>query len=159
MYSKILLPTDGSEHSLKAARKAIEFQKVFGSKIIIYHAEKHYFVPEEPRYSSSFFDFMKVASLPRENQYLQFQEQFRIWGTQQLKKTEEIFKKAGIQVEIRLIMEETPEDYAKKVVKLEGIDLVIVGCKGHHSGIRKALIGTVAEKIANNVNCDVMIVR
>ena len=161
MYAKILVPTDGSDHSLKAAKRALELQKVFGSKIVIYHAEKHYYIPDDPirPMGFPFIDFTSIATLTKEAQYLQMQDQFKQWGDKMLQKTAEIFKEAGVVVETRLIKDVSAEDYAASAVKKEKFDLVVVGCKGHHSSLRKALLGTVAEKISNNVDCDVMIVR
>jgi nucleotide-binding universal stress UspA family protein len=161
MYKKILLPTDGSDNSLKAAERVIELQKAFGSKIVIFHSEKHYFIQEETTrpLGFPFMDFTQFSDLSKESQYLQMHEQFKQWGQNMLFKTAEIFKKANIEVETRLITEISPENYAETIVKEEKFDLVVVGCKGHHSALRKLLIGTVAEKISNNVDCDVLIVR
>ena len=63
------------------------------------------------------------------------------------------------KVETRLIYNTMPEDYIKKIVKEEEFDLVILGCKGDHSKLRRTFLGTVPDKVINEAPCDVLIVR
>ena len=45
MYSRILVPTDGSEFSDKAAKEAAKLAKELGSKLILFHAVPPYQLP------------------------------------------------------------------------------------------------------------------
>jgi nucleotide-binding universal stress UspA family protein len=158
MYKKILLATDGSEHSIKAAKRVVELQKSFGAEVVIFHAEKHYYIPEkEEKHGFPFFNLGEDASL--KNDYNHFHDQFLIWGEKKLKDTQQLFIDAGLEAEIRLISDIVPSKYAEKIVKAEKFDLVVVGCKGHHSKLREIFIGTVAEKIMNKVDCDSLVIR
>lgn len=76
-----------------------------------------------------------------------------------LEETKKMFEAEKLAVETRLIRDKSPGDYIIKVVKDEGFDLVVLGCKGHHSKLREVFIGTVAEKSLNRAACDVLIVR
>ena len=51
-----------------------------------------------------------------------------------------------------------PEDYVESFVKEVGADLVVLGCYGHHLGV-KQLTGTVAMRIMNAAPCKVLFVR
>ena len=52
-----------------------------------------------------------------------------------------------------------PTDYAEITAKENGIDLIVIGCSGHHARAKTMLLGTVATKILNNAPCQVLIVR
>lgn len=71
----------------------------------------------------------------------------------------EILKNQNIPFDSRLIKEIEPEDYIIDVCKEEKIDLVVLGCKGDHSKLKRVFLGTVATKVLNEAPCDVFIVR
>ena len=75
-----------------------------------------------------------------------------------LSKVENLFKEANATIETRVIFNKEPDDYIKAQVEEEGFDLVILGCKGEHSTVKR-VIGTVPEKVLNHVPCDVLIAR
>ncbi len=41
----------------------------------------------------------------------------------------------------------------------ENFDLVILGCRGKHSKLKRTFLGTIPDKVINNAPCDVLIVR
>jgi len=123
--------------------------------VVIFHSINHHYVPQEISLPFTFLGKSEYK-LP---DYIQLREEFKKFGEKVLDKTKKLFDDAGIPVETRLIIDVSPEDYAQEVVKKENFDLVIVGCKGHHSKLRKVILGTVAEKIMNNVDCDVILVH
>lgn len=45
------------------------------------------------------------------------------------------------------------------MVEEENFDLVVLGDQGQHSKLERIFLGTVAEGIVNNAQCDVLIVR
>ncbi len=53
----------------------------------------------------------------------------------------------------------SPSEFAIKYAKEHDIDLIVVGCAGHHSRARTALMGTVATRITNDAPCQVLVVR
>ena len=71
---------------------------------------------------------------------------------------EDIFKKAGVPIETRLINDIKPEKYAIEKAKEENFDLIVLGSRGHHSKLSMVL-GTVANLVVNNAVCDVLIIR
>jgi nucleotide-binding universal stress UspA family protein len=159
MFEKILLATDGSDSALDAARKTVELQKKFGSQVVIFHAEKHYYAPVDNQPRS--FPFIDLGALKPDPalQQREINKAFKVWGVRMLEKTKEIFDKESLEVEIRLIETQGPVDYAKEISKKENFDLIVVGCKGHHSKLREIFIGSVAQKISNEAYCDVLVVR
>lgn len=161
MYKKVLLATDGSDQSFKAARKLIVASKVWpGCEIEIFHAENHHLPP-----SSIPLPFAFQTTNPSyeyripDKDYMQIRESFRKFGQKILNDTKKIFDDAKISVTTELIIDESPESYAKRAVKEKHFDLVVVGAKGHHSKLREVFLGSVCEAIVNQVDCDVLLVR
>jgi len=149
LYKKILLATDGSNHANNAAEKAVEFQKVWGSKVLIIHSIKDNRIPSE-LYPDTEALYSKYSNL---------EEVYCEAGKRLLNKTKTMFGENQKSVETRLIEDEAPEVYIRRIVEEENFDLVIIGSRGQHSKIKKVLLGTVSSKISKNVSCDVLIVK
>jgi len=149
LYKKILLATDGSHHANNAAEKAVEFQKVWDSKVLIIHSIKDNRLPSEI--------YPNIEALY--SKYSTLEEVYQEAGKRLLNKTKEMFGANQKSVETRLIEEEPPEDYIRRVVEEENFDLVILGSRGQHSKVKKVFLGTVSSKVSKNTPCDVLIVK
>ncbi|MHA1916034.1 MAG: universal stress protein [Promethearchaeota archaeon] len=149
MYKKILLATDGSQHANNAAKKAVEFQKIWDSEVVIIHSIKDNRVPSE-LYPNIDALYSKYSSL---------EEVYKDAGTKLLNKTKKMFGDKQSLVETRLIEKEAPEVYIRRVVEEEKFDLVILGSRGQHSKVKKVLLGTVSSKVSKNAPCDVLIIK
>jgi nucleotide-binding universal stress UspA family protein len=148
-YNKILLATDGSSHARNAAKKAVELQKIWNSKVIIIHSIKDNRTPSEL--------YPNVDALYRK--YTILEDVYKDAGTELLKRTKEMFGGNKDFVEYRLIEKVTPSKYIIQVVEEENIDLVVLGSRGIHSKIKKTFLGTVSTNVAKNAECDVLIVK
>ena len=149
LYKKIFLDTDGSNHANNAAEKAVEFQKVWGSKVLIIHSIKDNRIPSE-LYPDTEALYSKYSTL---------EEVYCEAGKRLLKKNKSMFGENQKSVETRLIEDEPPENYIRRIVEEENFDLVIIGSRGQHSKIKKVLLGTVSSKVSENTPCDVLIVK
>jgi nucleotide-binding universal stress UspA family protein len=151
MYKKIILGIDDSEDSLKAAEKTMELQKDFGSEVVIFSSVLHHISDLRPSFGVS----------PVPDGYLQYEV-----GRDRAKKANELledikkkFNEKGLDVETRLIYDLGPQYYIEKQVKDEDFDLVVLGCKGEHSKLRRTIIGTIPEYTINHVDVDVLIAK
>ncbi|MFX1358299.1 MAG: universal stress protein [Promethearchaeota archaeon] len=151
MYRKILLGIDDSEDAVRAAKKAIELQKNYGSEVVAFHSVLHHFSEINPSLISISGGGSNIA--------LTIHEDYIKKGEKILKDLNELYNQSDAKVETRLVYDIPPEDYIKKTVKKENFDLVILGCKGHHSKITRSIVGTVPLKVMNDTNSDVLIVR
>lgn len=115
----------------------------------MFHSLKH------NKYPSIFYPENNLLS----NNYTITEDSRKELGKEILKETKKIFDRSHISVESRLIEDYTPEDYIKKTVEEEEFDLVILGCNGHHSKLKKSFLGTRSLKILKNTPCDVLIIR
>jgi len=149
IYKKILLATDGSIHSNNAAKQVVEFQKIWDSKVVVIHSIKDNRIPSE-LYPNITVLYSKYNTL---------EEVYKEAGKKLLDKTKKMFGAKQELVETRLIEDEAPEHYILRILEKENFDLVVIGSRGQHSKIKKALLGTVSTKVSKNAVCDVLIVK
>lgn len=159
MYKKILLATDGSEHSAKAAKRVVELQKKFDSEVVFFYAENHHYISQEITLymPKPWFDFGSYTIPPAD--YALIKEQYKKLAEHVISLTKAVFDEAKVPAEGRIIYDIDPGSYARDIVRSEHFDLVVVACHGHHSKLRSTFVGTVAQKIMNESDCDVLIVR
>ena len=149
IYNKILFATDGSIHANNAAKRVIEFQKIWSSTVVIIHSIKDNRVPSEiyPNVETLYSKFSSIEEVYKEA------------GSRLLNSAKSLYGSNQSFVETRLIENEGPADYIKRIVSEENFDLVVLGSRGQHSKIKKALLGTVSTKVVKNAPCDVLIVK
>jgi nucleotide-binding universal stress UspA family protein len=136
MMHKILVPTDGSPYSLKAAEYAAKLASELSSKVsILYVSEYH------PR--------VRARELVEEEEKT---------GVDILSKTKDVFDKAKVQVEVLKLEFGHPADVICSVAEREQFDLIVLGEKGAHE-IGRFMLGSVADRVAHHAPCPVMIVR
>ena len=102
---KILVPTDGSPYSLKAAEYAAKLASELGSKVSILHVSEYH-----PR--------VRARELVQEEEKI---------GSDILSKTKEVFDKAKIQVEVMELEFGHPADAICTVAERERFDLIVLG--------------------------------
>ncbi len=149
IYKKILLATDGSFHANNAAKQVVEFQKIWNSKVVIIHSIKDNRIPSE-LYPDVTVLYSKHTTI---------EEVYKEAGKNLLEKTRNMFGKKQELVETRLIENEAPEDYLTRIAEEENFDLIVIGSRGQHSKIKKALLGTVSTKVAKRAPCNILIVK
>ncbi len=147
MFENILIATDGSKHSEKAAEKGLEMARLSRGKVTaLYVADtRRYVVPGD--LSSNMADDMirdmKSSALAE--------------GESAIKRIEKMAKEAGVPFEGKVI-EGHPADDILKFADSAKIDLIVMGGIGK-SGLEKFLLGSVAEKVVRNSKIPVMVVR
>ena len=140
-----------SQDSIDAVKRAIQFQKVDGSEVVVFHSVIHHLSEVNPS-----FNFPSTAS--GTVSYM-VHESYIETGKDILKKVEDLFKEANQKVETRLIFDIIPDNYIKKAVEEEKFDLVILGCIGDHSKLKRTFLDTIPDKVLNEAPCDVLVVR
>jgi len=124
------------------------------TKVVLFNAIEHHFI-ETIAFSQATLSGMTTQLIPQ-SKVLQIKKQK---GIELLNRAKERLDKLPISVETRVIEDEKPEEYILRVVKEENFDLVVLGCKGKHSKLKRVVLGTVPTEILNKVSCDVLIVR
>lgn len=161
MYKKIMVGVDGSDHGKKALQEAVKLAQTFKAELHVFHAVKHHY--NVPLFPLSFN--VPYPANPIANQFTeeQIQQALEESGRQIIEQAKQQVAAMKIPLEGKVYYNlETnipPADYAIAYANQNKVDLIIVGCAGHHSRARTALTGTVATQIMNNAPCQVLIVR
>lgn len=137
---KILLPFDGSGHSVSAAKYALNLAKLFGSHVTIVNCyEWRGNMPEVPE--------LLVKDL-RSNLKMEAEEV--------LKRAKGIFETQGVEYKLETIA--GPPGYVlSKLAKSKEYDLIVMGSHGH-SDIAGLFLGSVTHKVLNTIYCPVLVV-
>jgi nucleotide-binding universal stress UspA family protein len=155
VFQKILVPLDGSEHSLKALEVAIQIAKKFGGKITLIHvysvSVRPIIVPEPATLTPSGFPVMTSTEVSR------VAEAARKSGSNILANGEQMVKAEGVEVETLLKEGHTVQEIVKKA--REGMfDLIVIGARGI-SKIRELLLGSVSDGVIHHATCPVLVVK
>lgn len=132
--NKILAPTDGSLESIKAVKKAAEIAESFSAELVVVNAQD-----------------IHVESVSTDIK-------------ERRRKAEKVF--ALVKEELRGIepktsykmLEGNPADEICKFAEKDNFDLIVMGARGL-SGIKKFLLGSVADKVVHHAKVPVMINR
>ncbi|TFG01857.1 MAG: universal stress protein [Promethearchaeota archaeon] len=146
---------DGSDDAKRAAEKVLELlQPDTVTKVVAFHSVEH----------SLAAHLAVPITMGAPNSQLRMspdriRQEYRMIGEKILKRTKDTFKKAGKLIETRLIEDEDPEDYIMRVIDEENFDLIALGSKGDHSKLKEMFLGSIAQKVLNDADCDVLVVR
>jgi nucleotide-binding universal stress UspA family protein len=142
MFGKILIATDGSEHSTRAAKSAIELAKLSGGKVTALY------VVDVNRALSD------VSSNIAGEVYEGLKKTMMKEGEQATNYVEESAKMANVPLD-KKVVEGNP---AEEILKMAGgMDVVVMGSIGR-TGLGKFLLGSVTEKVVRNSKVPVMVV-
>ena len=137
---KILLPFDGSVHSINATNYALNLAKMFGANVTIINCyEWHSGIPE-------------VQDLPIKDVNVILKRKAR----DILKNAEGIFANEGIEYKLEVI-EGGPGSVLANLAKSKEYDLIVMGSHGH-SEIAGLFLGSVTHKVLNTIYCPVLVV-
>jgi nucleotide-binding universal stress UspA family protein len=137
---KILLPFDGSVHSINAAKHALELAKLYGAHVTVINCfEWRGYMPEVPEL---LINDIK-SNLKNEAEQI-------------LKKAEGIFENQGIDYKLET-MSGSPGYVLANLAKSKEYDLIIMGSHGH-SDIAGLFLGSVTHKVLNTIYCPVLVV-
>jgi len=136
---KVLVATDGSEHSMKALKRAMELAEKEGAEITLL--------------SVAYFSREDLDEIP-----LNVQEKLESQAATALKKAKALFDEKGIEVEAVLEAGYVPANHIISKAESGKFDLILLGSTGL-SGVKRLLIGSTAAKVVANAPCSVAVIR
>ena len=144
MYKKILVPTDDSEHSKKAARHAKWIAESCQAEILILNV-----------FETSNLNPIRSRSLKEEMKELWKEE-----AEKKLEKMVKIFQEdKGADLKVNtLIKEGNPINSILETINEEKIDLTVMESSGKNT-LDRLFIGSVAENVVRSANSPVMIIH
>ena len=148
MYKHLFIAIDDSRTSRKALDEAIALAKVHGAVLEIAHA-----IDEELVHV---FHARGVTTTNAK----QLKHVLESGGEEILKRAIETAEAAGVKVRTRLLKGhgEHTDDLIAAAARDSGADLLVVGSHGRR-GVRRLLLGSVAENLVRKVGISVLIVR
>lgn len=138
---KIMIPTDGSEHSLRAAEYAISIAKTVGAQILTI------FVVDEVVLDQ----ISKITE--REVAVRELKED----GKGYVHYVSEMAAKEGVGSS-SLIAEGRPFERIVHIAKDLNVDLIVMGTYGRR-GAERILLGSVAERVIEYSTCPVLVLK
>ncbi len=136
---KIIVPVDGSEHSMNAARYSINLVKKFDCEVLLIHCHKAY-----PLYlGEPYFQQVVDKTLNHANDLLE--------------PYQELFVEAKIRFR-SLLFEEPAGRAIPEIASIEKADLILIGSRGK-SDLEGLFIGSVTHQVLQHAPCPVLVVR
>jgi len=160
VYKNIVVGIDGTEHGEKALAHAVRMAHEFKADLHVYHATKQPFqFPSYPLGIDPLHQQPIIAAITQGA----LTDYRREAGARVIDKAKQQVKAMDVdlagKVEYHLETFQGPAEYAEKYAKEHDVDVIVLGCSGHHSLARRAFVGTVAGHIMNNASCNVLMVR
>ncbi|PWB51340.1 MAG: universal stress protein [Candidatus Methanoperedenaceae archaeon] len=152
LYKKILIATDGSEHTEKAITHAIELAKLTGAQL---HAIYVISVVSPPDTIDIKLDNDPESYRTLDASMEGLKKILRHEGDVAIRYIEE--QANGMDVR-KWIIEGQPAKEILKLAEEESVDLIVMGTLGR-SGIEKFLLGSVADKVIRGSKIPVLVVR
>ncbi|MCK5310462.1 MAG: universal stress protein [Desulfobacteraceae bacterium] len=137
--NKILNPVDGSAHSIRSTEYAIELARLMDADVVLLHCHDRFpIVMAEPNFQKA-VNIITKASEELIEPFIEMLEQ------------------GQVKFEAR-ILEGNPGNKIPEVVKIEKIDLVVMGSRGvtNFTGL---LLGSVAHQVLHKAECPVFITK
>ena len=155
MFGNILVPLDGSEHSLGALEIAIQIAKKFDGKITLIHIYsvtiRPVIMPEPTTLTPPMIPAMTPAEVSKAV------EATRKAGASILTDGEQKVKAEEVQVETLLKEGHTVQEIVK-TAKEGKFDLIVIGGRGI-SKIRELLLGSVTDGVIHHAPCPVLVIK
>jgi len=144
MRKKILLATDGSETSMRAAKNAVSIGKKAGATVTAVYVVDVHRLAQLPGYAA-------MPGIKDNLMELMFKE-----GSEALEEIEDMARDAGVAYE-RVVAEGDPGEELLKLCRDPGFDLMVLGTIGK-SGLKRFLLGSVADKVVRHSHVPVLVV-
>ncbi|WP_322093977.1 universal stress protein [Paraburkholderia bannensis] len=148
MYGKIELAYDGSETSKLALSEALKIARLCGAHLQIVHV----------------LDIVSLMSIGTGLTYVPVEmiDAYRVDALKMLETASSEAKAAGVPCETRLLEVQNMSDGVAQSLERDassyGAQLVVLGTHGRR-GVKRALLGSVAEQFVRIAQCPVLLVR
>ncbi|MBS4022590.1 MAG: universal stress protein [Dethiobacter sp.] len=143
---KIMVAIDGSEHSKRVISQAVKYAEAFKSDVTIFHVSGE--TLSKPQVSM-YFSGEKLAAVKKD-----LEQEAKKMVDAML----EPFKVKGIPVNAVIELGDSPADSINNEVVKNKYDLLIIGSRGLR-GMKELFLGSVSNRVAHQVETDILIVK
>ncbi len=138
---KILIPTDGSDYSIRAAEYGLSLAKMLGAEIIVVYV----------------IDTVALDQIARATQREDVERELKQDGQCYVDYILRIAKEQDVKAS-SLLARGRPFEQIVHIAKGMGMDLIVMGTYGRR-GTERILIGSVAERVIEYSTCPVLVVK
>lgn len=142
MYKKILVPIDGSEHSMNAVKTAGSLANLLGSSLTILHVK--------PEHEYHWLGSVGVINIDVE-------KVLSDEGKRLIQPAVKLLNESGISYDT-LYMTGDPAQKICEKAKDGNYDLIVMGTRGMET-FSEVILGSVSHKVLQHAVCPVMIVK
>lgn len=139
--SKILVPTDGSEPSMRAAEFAIKLAKKFNSEIITVYV----------------IDRLIMEEVSKVHEKQELEDEIKRKAERSLNYVVKSAEIEGLKA-TPILLEGQPYDQIIRQAEISSVDIIVMGTTGRR-GMERILIGSVAERVIEYAPCPVLVVK
>lgn len=133
---KILLPVDGSDHSLRATEEAIEFAKHFDAEILLLHCNEVF---------------------PNLKPHGDYSREVTQYANKILGPSRDLLQDNNIRYMER-VMDGSPTQEIPEIAEREAVDLIVMGTRGANP-LETLLLGSVTQRVLKLSKCRVLVVK
>lgn len=151
LFSKILVPIDGSEPSFHAAHIASNIANKFNSEIIVLYVVV----------SPSKSEYANLTGLVTPKQIDMIIENAKKQARDWFNRTEDMIKEKNPNIKVSTKVILTGVAVYGEIIQYAGqenIDLIIIGTRGR-SGVKKLLLGSTASGVVTYAECPVLVTK
>lgn len=155
MFQKILVPLDGSDHSLKALEAAAQIAERFSGRITLMHVYSVSIQPVMmPEPSSSGSLGMPILTGTEVTKIIEAAQKV---GNRILDDGEQRIKSDKFEVK-KILLEGHAVQEIMRIATEGNYDLVVIGARGV-SHMREILLGSVTDGVIHHVRCPVLVIK
>lgn len=145
MFKHILLPTDGSDLSLRAIERGVALAKAMGAQVTGFHAAPpfHVFAYETPQLEYTREQYLRVSAEQAAN----------MLGT-----IEAAARTAGVPFESVSTVSDHPYEDILQTATERGCDLIVMASHGRR-GVKGLLLGSETQKVLTHGTVPVLVYR
>ena len=148
MYKRILVATDGSEHSTRSVKIAGELAAQSGATLYLVHVIKDYTVPD---YVKDYINGEKIHEAP---EYVFIQSM----GEKIIQMAQKEIGAFAVKETNPVLLNGNPAEKIAEFAQENDIDLIIMGSHGL-GYVKGMIVGSVSRKICHLAPCDCYIVK
>lgn len=138
---KILIATDGSDYSMRAAEFGISAAKLLNAEITVVYV----------------VDMIVLDQIAKVTEKEDTEKELKQDGQRYVKYIVDIAEKEGVKA-ASLVSKGRPFEQILHIARSLGMNLIVMGTYGRR-GAERILIGSVAERVIEYASCPVLVVR
>ena len=147
MFKHILVPTDGSELSQEATRRAVEFAKEIGAQITAFYAK--------PEYPITYYGEGALIDPTTPEKFAELAEE---QAKEFLNKVATLCQEQGVTCRTLAVTSDVPYESIISTAKDNGCDLIFMASHGRR-GISGLLLGSETNKVLTHSTIPVLVYR